>query len=89
MSTAHIHIVDDDEAFRDSLAFLLESHDYMLACHDSAEALLDNFTPQGVGCLIVDIRMPGMSGLELFEELNNRQNPWPVIFITGHGDAGR
>lgn len=87
MSTAHIHIVDDDEAFRDSLAFLLESHDYMLACHDSAEALLDNFSPLGVGCLIVDIRMPGMSGLELFEELNNRHNPWPVIFITGHGDV--
>lgn len=82
-----IHIVDDDEAFRDSLVWLLESHDYQVVCHDSAEALLAAFVPRGVGCLIVDIRMPGMSGLELYEELIARDNPWPVIFITGHGDV--
>jgi len=86
-SSPHVHIVDDDEAFRDSLVFLLESHDYAISCHDSAEALLENFQPQGAGCLIVDIRMPGMSGLELFDELSARHNPWPVIFITGHGDV--
>ncbi|WP_230369064.1 response regulator transcription factor [Paludibacterium denitrificans] len=82
-----IHIVDDDEAFRDSLVWLLESHDYRVVCHDSAESLLAAFVPRGVGCLIVDIRMPGMSGLELYEELIARDNPWPVIFITGHGDV--
>ncbi|RMC90995.1 DNA-binding response regulator [Aquitalea palustris] len=86
-SSPHVHIVDDDEAFRDSLVFLLESHDYAISCHASAEALLENFQPQGAGCLIVDIRMPGMSGLELFDELCARHNPWPVIFITGHGDV--
>lgn len=84
---AYIHIVDDDEAFRDSLVWLLESHDYQVICHDSAEGFLSTFAPEGIGCLVVDIRMPGMSGLELFEELNARENPWPVIFITGHGDV--
>ncbi|SCK19877.1 response regulator transcription factor [Vogesella sp. LIG4] len=83
-----IHIVDDDEAFRDSLLWLLESHDYRVHCHDSAEGFLAGFQPgQGVGCLILDIRMPGMSGLELYEELQARGNSWPVIFITGHGDV--
>ncbi|MBV8679910.1 MAG: response regulator transcription factor [Aquitalea sp.] len=86
-SFPHVHIVDDDEAFRDSLVFLLESHDYAISCHDSAESLLADFHPAGAGCLIVDIRMPGMSGLELFDELSARHNPWPVIFITGHGDV--
>ena len=84
---APIHIIDDDEPFRDSLLWLLESHDYQVACHGSAEDFLGRVVPSGVGCLIVDIRMPGMSGLELFEELGRRGNPWPVIFITGHGDV--
>jgi FixJ family two-component response regulator len=83
-----IHIVDDDEAFRDSLLWLLESHDYSIACHDSAEGFLHSYRPaQGTGCLILDIRMPGMSGLELYDELQARGNTWPVIFITGHGDV--
>lgn len=82
-----IHIVDDDDDFRDSLLWLLESHDYHVVCHASAEALLDGFDDRGPGCLILDIRMPGMSGLELFEELVARGNRWPVIFITGHGDV--
>jgi FixJ family two-component response regulator len=84
---APIHIIDDDEPFRDSLLWLLESHDYQVECHSSAEDFLGRVVPSGVGCLIVDIRMPGMSGLELFEELGRRGNPWPVIFITGHGDV--
>lgn len=84
---AYIHIVDDDEAFRDSLVWLLESHDYRVVCHNSAENLLTDFSPEGLGCLVVDIRMPGMSGLELFEELIARGNPWPVVFLTGHGDV--
>ena len=83
-----IHLVDDDEAFRDSLLWLLESHDYQVACHDSAEGFLARYQPgAGSGCLILDIRMPGMSGLELYEELQARGNTWPVIFITGHGDV--
>lgn len=83
-----IHLVDDDEAFRDSLLWLLESHDYQVACHDSAEGFLTRYQPTaGSGCLILDIRMPGMSGLELYEELQARGNTWPVIFITGHGDV--
>ena len=84
---AIIHIVDDDEAFRDSLLWLLESHDYRVVSHDSAEAFLEGFGSDGTGCLVLDIRMPGMSGLELFEELCARGSDWPVIFITGHGDV--
>lgn len=84
---AIIHIVDDDEAFRDSLLWLLESHDYRVVGHDSAEAFLEGFGSDGTGCLVLDIRMPGMSGLELFEELCARGSDWPVIFITGHGDV--
>lgn len=84
---AIIHIVDDDEAFRDSLLWLLESHDYRVVGHDSAEAFLEGFVSDGTGCLVLDIRMPGMSGLELFEELCARGSDWPVIFITGHGDV--
>ncbi|MEQ6289178.1 response regulator transcription factor [Vogesella sp. GCM10023246] len=87
-TTIRIHIVDDDEAFRDSLLWLLESHDYQVVCHDSAEGFLASYQPgQGSGCLILDIRMPGMSGLQLYEELQARGNLWPVIFITGHGDV--
>ncbi|MFC3531077.1 response regulator transcription factor [Vogesella facilis] len=87
-TSIRIHIVDDDEAFRDSLLWLLESHDYRVICHDSAEGFLAGYQPgPGSGCLILDIRMPGMSGLQLYEELQARGNAWPVIFITGHGDV--
>lgn len=82
-----IHIVDDDEALRDSLVWLLESSGYGVTAYESAEAFLSVYDPSMAGCLVLDVRMPGMSGLELFEELNRRRCPLPVIFITGHGDV--
>lgn len=86
-SEQKVFIVDDDEAQRDSLVWLLESHDYAVKAFDSAEAFLVAWHEDFTGCLILDIRMPGMSGFELFEELARRQSLLPVIFITGHGDV--
>lgn len=82
-----IYIVDDDEALRDSLVWMLESSGYRVAAFDSAEAFLAGWRASMAGCLVLDVRMPGMSGLELFEELGRRRCTLPVIFITGHGDV--
>ena len=82
-----IYVVDDDEALRDSLLWMLESHGYRALGFDSAEAFLSAHGPAMIGCLVLDVRMPGMSGLELFEELRNRHSTLPVVFITGHGDV--
>ena len=82
-----VHIVDDDEALRDSLAWMLEANGYAVATHESGEAFLAACTPDMIGCIVLDVRMPGMSGLELFEELGRRRYGLPVVFITGHGDV--
>ena len=82
-----IYIVDDDEAVRDSLQWLLEGQDYRVRCFDSAESFLGRYDPREVACLIADVRMEGMSGLELQDRLIERQSPLPIIFITGHGDV--
>jgi len=81
-----VYVVDDDEAVRDSLQFLLEPG-YQVATFDSAEAFLDRYDPKAIACLILDVRMPGMSGLQLQEELLARGSHLPVVFITGHGDV--
>jgi len=82
-----IYIVDDDEAVRDSLRWLLEANGYRVLCFAGAEDFLANYHPDHVGVLIVDVRMPGMSGLELQEELIQRRSSLPIVFITGHGDV--
>src|SRR5450755_1083562 len=82
-----VYVVDDDEAVRDSLQWLLEGKDYRVKCFDSAESFLARFDPREVACLIADIRMDGMSGLELQDKLIERRSPLPVTFITGHGDV--
>jgi len=80
-------VVDDDEAVRDSLQWLLEGKDYRVRCFESAESFLSRFDPREVACLIADIRMGGMSGMELQDRLIERQSPLPIVFITGHGDV--
>ncbi|WP_459618354.1 response regulator transcription factor [Bordetella sp. 2513F-2] len=91
MNTPHlsstVFIVDDDEAVRDSLRWLLEANGYRVRAYASAETFLDEYDPNQVGVLIADVRMPGMSGLELQEQLIARQAPLPIVFITGHGDV--
>jgi FixJ family two-component response regulator len=82
-----IHVVDDDEALRDSMTWMLEGNGYQVAAYDSAEAFLAVCRPDMAGCVVLDVRMPGMSGLELFEELSRRRCTLPVVFITGHGDV--
>ena len=82
-----IYVVDDDEAVRDSLQWLLEGKDYRVRCFDSAETFLSRYDQREVACLIVDIRMGGMTGLELQDRLVERKSPLPIVFITGHGDV--
>ncbi|MBY4595504.1 response regulator transcription factor [Ottowia caeni] len=82
-----VYVVDDDEAVRDSVQWLLEGQDFRVRCFESAEAFLSRYDPREIACLIVDIRMNGMSGLELQDRLVERQSPLPVAIITGHGDV--
>jgi two-component system response regulator FixJ len=86
MTEAVVHVVDDDESARESLAFLLEAADFEVVSHASALALLEALPLDGAGCVITDMRMPDMTGLELVRELNARGSRVPVIMITGHGD---
>lgn len=82
-----IYLVDDDDALRDSLVWLLESNGYRVKPFASAEAFLGFCNDEMTGCVLLDVRMPGMSGVELFEHLRMRRCGLPVIFITGHGDV--
>lgn len=82
-----VFIVDDDEAVRDSLRWLLEANAYRVKSFSGAEEFLEAYDPDEIGVLIADVRMPGMSGLELQEELIARQAHLPIVFITGHGDV--
>jgi len=81
-----VFVVDDDEGVRNSLRFLLKSVGLATRTLDSASEFLDAYKPSQPGCLVLDVRMPGMSGLELQQQLNLRGAVIPVIFITGHGD---
>ena len=93
-----VYIVDDDASVREGMAWLLRTRRLLSESFDSAEAfiaMLDKTTEQGhkavaqVGCILLDVRMPGMSGLALFEQLlaNGVAQAWPVIFLTGHADV--
>ncbi len=82
-----VHIVDDDDAVRDSLALLMNSVGIDARQYPSANAFLEASPPDTTGCVVLDVRMPGLSGLQLFKEMNRRRMSWPVLFITGHGDV--
>lgn len=81
-----ISVVDDDESLRESLEGLLKSLGYDTAVFSSAESFLSSESPAKIACLILDVRMPGMSGPELQRELISRRRNIPIIFITAHGD---
>jgi len=81
-----VFIIDDDEAVRDSMSMLLETIDLPHRCFAAASEFLDFYDGTQRGCLVLDIRMPGMSGLELQQRLKERNAILPIIFITGHGD---
>jgi len=82
-----VFIVDDDQAVRESLGLLLKSVGISHRLFASGQAFLDAFRPDWCGCIVLDIRMPGMSGMELQQELGRRHCMMPIIFITGHGDV--
>ena len=87
MTSATVFIVDDDASIRSSLSFLLETDKLPSACFASADAFLAACGPNPDGCLILDVRMPGMSGLQLQDELALRQISLPIIFLTGFADV--
>jgi FixJ family two-component response regulator len=82
-----IFVVDDDSAVRDALKLLLRSVGQAVETFGSAQEFLDAYSEDRPGCLVLDIRMPGMSGLELQQKLNEKHSILPIIFITGHGDV--
>jgi FixJ family two-component response regulator len=82
-----IFVVDDDAAVRDALKLLLRSVGQPVETFASAQEFLDGYSEDRPGCLVLDIRMPGMSGLELQQKLNEKHSILPIIFITGHGDV--
>jgi FixJ family two-component response regulator len=81
-----VAFIVDDESYRIAVQRLLKSAGFLVQSFDSAEAFLNSGQPRETGCLITDIRMPGMSGLELQAKLNSDHCPIPTIFITAHGD---
>ncbi|VAW98610.1 hypothetical protein MNBD_GAMMA22-1584 [hydrothermal vent metagenome] len=84
---ATVYIVDDDQAVRDSLSWLIESISIKVKVFSSAQEFLDNYDSDYPGCLVADVRMPGISGLELQKILNEKKYTIPMILITGHGDV--
>lgn len=86
-STPTVFIVDDDQAVRDAIRWLMEQVKLKVQVFSSADEFLANYVPGTRGCIILDIRMPGMSGLELQERLKAGRTLIPIIIITGHGDV--
>jgi len=87
MATSLVHVIDDDAALRDSLSFLLGTARLDVKTYESAEAFLSALPGVNSGCIITDVRMPNMSGVDLLRKLNKLQIALPVIVITGHGDV--
>ncbi len=82
-----VFVIDDDEAFRKSLKWLIESVDLHVETFASAQEFIKRFDPNIPGCLVLDVRMPGMSGLELQEHLSDNGIELPIIVVTGYGDV--
>jgi two-component system response regulator FixJ len=87
MAEAVVHVIDDDEAMRDSLCYLLESSDIEVRTYESAVQFLSSIDEVQGGCIVTDVRMPEISGLDLVRELRERGVELPVIVMTGHADV--
>lgn len=87
MTAATVHLVDDDPAVRAALSRLLRLHGHEVCAHASAEAALEDPTVPQAGCLVLDLRMPGLTGLELQAALAKRGVTVPIVFLTAHGDV--
>ncbi|WP_336367989.1 response regulator FixJ [Marinobacter sp. C2H3] len=82
-----VYVVEDDEAVRDSLELLLKSDGKPVQTYENANAFLRDYSDKMAGCIVLDIRMPGMDGMELQKKLNDKHSILPIIFVTGHGDV--
>ncbi len=82
-----VHVVDDDEAMRDSMAFLLRAGNFQVQTYASATDFLEALPQIKAGCVVTDVRMPGMSGIELLQRLRELKVSLPVIVVSGHGDV--
>lgn len=82
-----VALIDDDSAVLHSMRLLIESRDIPVACYESAEAFLEELPSSKPSCVVADVRMPGMTGLELQRELKHRNNDAPLILISGHADV--
>lgn len=82
-----IGIIDDDDALRDALSWLFSTRNHQVSTFADAETFLAAYRPDEFGCLLMDVRMPGMSGLEAFSHLLENAYCPPVVFLTGHGDV--
>ncbi len=81
-----VFIVDDELSVRDSLTLMLEQEDISVQSYENADVFLRAFPQDCIGCIIIDVNMPGMDGMQLQEELSRRNNTFPIIFLTGHGN---
>jgi two-component system, LuxR family, response regulator FixJ len=86
-SKGKVYVIDDDDAMRDSLNFLLESAGFDVTLFDSALNFLDVFPKLEFGCVVSDVRMPGLDGIELLKRMKTRHSAFPIIIMTGHGDV--
>ena len=82
-----VYVIDDDEAMRDSLDFLLGSADFDVTLFESAQHFLDALSGLDFGCVVSDVRMPGIDGIELLKRLKADRSTFPVLIMTGHGDV--
>ena len=85
-SKGKVYVIDDDEAMRDSLNFLLASTGFDVVLFESAQIFLDALPDLAFGCVLSDVRMPGIDGIELLKRMKARNSPLPIVIMTGHGD---
>ena len=86
-SKGKVYVIDDDEAMRDSLDFLLDSSGFDVVLFENAQSFLDALPKLALGCVVSDVRMPGIDGIELLKRMKALHSPYPVIIMTGHGDV--
>src|SRR5580692_1455009 len=82
-----VYVIDDDDAMRDSLDFLLGAADFSVTLFESAQHFLDALPDAGFGCVVSDVRMPGVDGIEMLKRLKASRSTFPVVIMTGHGDV--
>lgn len=83
----NVYVIDDDEAMRDSLNFLLDSSGFEVRLFETAESFLAALPGLEFGCVVSDVRMPGIDGIELLKRMKADHNPFPIVIMTGHGDV--